>query len=262
MIFIYLEYQGSKVYYEYLQCSEDVKTDKRKSLLFLHGWGCNSKTFQGLVEPFKQKYNLYLIDLPGFGKSTEPLFAYTLDDYAELLKYFMKLLELKEVILIAHSFGGRVAIRYLSKNKNANPVLKLILIASAGLKKKVNISKHLKVFKYKFKKTWYKITKNYLEYNYLIKNSGSSDYQNASIMMKKIMKQVIKENLKNDLRKIACPVLLIWGNKDLETPLYQAVMMKKLLKQSELITFDEAGHFVYLDEQEAVQQIIHDYLER
>ena len=51
---------------------------------------------------------------------------------------------------------------------------------------------------YKLKKKWYKLTKNVVKYHALIQKSGSIDYQNASIPMKKTLSKVVGEYLEKD----------------------------------------------------------------
>lgn len=244
------KYQNLNIYYE------EYLGDK-KEIIFLHGWGNSVNTFKEQIDYFKDKYHLYLIDMPGFGKSNEQIVPYNLDDYVKVLDTFIKEKEIQDPILIGHSFGGRIIIKYL----NNHTVSKIILIASAGIKKKENLKSKLKKMKYKIKKKWYQITKNYVEYNYLIKSNGSYDYQNASTILKQTMVKVINEDLTKYLKNIKAKTLLIWGKKDTETKIEQAYKFKNLIKNSSLTIFDNAGHFVHQEEKENVNSIIERFID-
>lgn len=250
MIKLTFKYQNLNIYYE------EYKGGK-KEIIFLHGWGNSSKTFINQVNFLKNQYHLYLIDLPGFGKSNEQLKIYSLDDYVNLIKDFIKEKEINNPILIGHSFGGRVIIKYLKTNY----VDKIILIASAGIKQKKTIKQKLKIINYKIKKKWYQLTKNYVEYNYLIKINGSTDYQNASTILKSTMVKIINEDLTKQLKTITSKTLLIWGQNDTETKINDAYLFKKLIKNSTLTIFKNAGHFVHIDEYQNVNELIKKFIE-
>lgn len=66
----------------------------------------------------------------------------------------------------------------------------------------------------------------------LIQKSGSIDYQNASIPMKKTLSKVVGEYLEKDLKKIKHETLIIWGKNDQETPYRDALKLKRKIKNS------------------------------
>ena len=72
-----------------------------KTLVFLHGWGVDSKLwFKVLPELIKKNYSLYFLDLPGFGQSQIPNTTYDVDDYKKIVYGFVKKLGLKNINLI------------------------------------------------------------------------------------------------------------------------------------------------------------------
>ena len=133
---------------------------KGRPIICLHGWGTNNTSFDKQIEYFKDNYCFYKIDLPGFGFSDEPKTVYNLDNYVEVIEKLTKIEKIENPLIICHSFGNRVAVKYCLKN----PVKSLIIIGGAGIKR-FNLINKIKVLKYKIKKKYYKLTKNYLEYN-------------------------------------------------------------------------------------------------
>lgn len=226
-------------------------------VILLHGWGVDSTIFNEIVDTLKDKYLVYTIDLPGFGKSDEPSIAYTLDDYVELLYLFILDKSIEHPIIIGHSFGGRIAIKYASLYQ----VNRLILIDSAGLKPVNNFKIKYKINIYKFKKWFYKTTKNVIKYNDLLINSGSSDYKNASSIMKKTLSNVTSIYLDNILKNIICDTLIIWGKKDDVTPYKHAIKLKKKIKNAGLVTLEGVGHFPFIESKKTFNKIIKSYLE-
>ncbi len=242
-------YKNKYVYFE--------KTGSGNPIILLHGWGVDISIFDSITNMLKTKYTVYAIDLPGFGKSDEPDIPYNLDDYVELLYQFIVDLDIHNPILLGHSFGGRIAIKFASLYK----VNKLILVDSAGLKQKNFIKTKSKIILYKLKKKYYKITKNVIKYNDLLINSGSQDYKDASTIMKKILVNVTNEYLERYLKDITCDTLIIWGKKDDVTPYYNAIKLKKKIKNAGLVTLEGVGHFPFIESKKTFNKILKSYLE-
>ena len=136
----------------------------------------------------------------------------------------------------------------------------MILVDSAGIKKRLSFLSRIKIKIYKLKKWWYKLTKNVVKFNNLINNSGSYDYKMASPVMKQTLVKVINEDLKPYLKKIEVETLIIWGRDDKETPIKDALIMNKLIKNSGLVTLENTGHFPYLENKHTFNIIISNYL--
>lgn len=229
-----------------------------KSLILLHGWGLNFHTFDYLIEYLKEDYTVFAIDLPGFGQSDQPLNSYNLSQYVKFLSLFITELQIEKPIILGHSFGGRIAIKYVASNNEY--VDKLILVDSAGIKKHKTIKQTISIIRYKLLKKYYKIKKDATKYNQLIKATGSNDFINASNIMKGTMSKVIKEDLRKYVKKIKVETLLIWGKDDKETPYKDALYMSKHIKNCGLVTFENCGHFPYLEKKKYFHIVIGKYL--
>lgn len=235
MIEKYLETDYGKIYY-YLK-------GEGKPLVFLHGWGQSSETFSKIISIFEDNFLILGIDLPGFGKSDEPKYPLTLEDYVQAVCQIIGKAKITDPVIIGHSFGGRIAIRLANKM----PLAALILVSSAGIRK-FDIKRLFKIYAYKIKKNFYRIFDDE-KYQQLIKTSGSRDYRNASPVMKRTLSKIISQDLRKDLKKITARTYLLWGIHDQETPFQDAILMETLLQDAVLIPFYESGHFCYLDEE-------------
>lgn len=144
------------------------------------------------------------IDFPGHGQKFYAAETFTIFDYAKLTQNLIEKLELKKPDVIAHSFGGRVALILAAEGK----INRLVLTDAAGLKPRRGFKYHFKVTLYKLKRKL-KIADN---------NAGSADYKALSPAMKRVFTSVVNTFLDDYLDKIKCPTLLIWGDKDRDTP--------------------------------------------
>lgn len=232
-------YLGCSIFY---QCSNACKNSP--AIVLLHGWGADGHTFDHIVSRLAP-LTVYTIDLPGFGKSSEPPWVFDLGDYTKMLKAFIDEKDIKDPILLGHSFGGRIAINYAA----IHGCNKLILVDSAGVSKR-----GLKV---RFKILIYKLGKIFRKG---VKQVGSQDYQASSQMMKMVMSKIVPVNQKKQLRRISAETLLIWGGLDHTTPVRDGILMNRLIKNSGLVVFENSGHFPYLEEKKRFQLVLESFL--
>jgi pimeloyl-ACP methyl ester carboxylesterase len=212
--------------------------EKGKDIVLLHGWGQNIAMMEPVGNPFKKDFRVTIIDLPGFGKSSEPTYAWQVDDYVKAIKELLDYLKIDNPVLIGHSFGGKISLLYASKY-NVN---KLILFASPFKKEKDN-----KTLKIKILKTLKKIPIiNKLE-GFAKRHMGSDDYRNASDTMRKILVNTVNLDISEYVKKINCPTIIIWGTKDEAVPIEDAYELEKLIKDAGLIIYDNCTHYAYLE---------------
>ena len=216
-------------------------------VILMHGWGCNHSTLKSIEAQLTPGFKVYNVDFPGFGGSNEPSAVWGVEEYTSLIEEFARQEHIESPILLGHSFGGRVGILFASRNK----VHKLILVDAAGVKPRRSLRYYYKVYSYKAIKhaLLFFLGKKRGEtaLNSYRAKVGSSDYSNASPMMRAILSKVVNEDLKSVMPKIACPTLLIWGANDTATPLADAKIMEKLIPDAGLVSFDGVGHYSFLE---------------
>ncbi|MDP8228532.1 MAG: alpha/beta hydrolase [Candidatus Electryoneaceae bacterium] len=230
-------------------------------ILLLHGWGGNFRSLDGVGTALSQYRKIWAVSLPGFGKSPEPPGRWRTWDYVELVKDWMERNSLPNVDIIAHSFGGRVAIGLAARYPRL--VGRLVLIAAAGLIPPRSPRTRIKLFLARTaKKTGKKIggpVERWLEKRR--QRFGSTDWQNASPMMRAVMGRILSEDMADELPKIVAPTLLVWGSDDTATPPVLAYQMEKLIPDVQLTMLDGAGHFSFLDRRGDVVSLIWKHLQ-
>lgn len=223
----------------------------KTSLVFLHGWGQNIKMMESLAKPFCKKYNVLIIDLPGFGDSAEPKEVWSIYDYSEMVNELLKELKIKNPILVGHSFGGKISLAYAIKY---NPK-KIVLLASPYKK---NIKKP--TLKMKIYKTVKKIPLlNKLE-GFVKNHVGSTDYKNASEMMKKILVNHVNLDLTEEVKNIKCPTLLIWGTNDNAVSYEDGKTLEKLIPNAGLVTYEGCTHYAYLERLDQTIRVLNSFI--
>lgn len=210
-----------------------------KTIILLHGWGVSSEVLQPLAELLRKEGHTVLTpDFPGFGDQPEPDRAWSVDNYAEWLAWYCDRKKLKSIVLFAHSFGGRVAIKFAVKYPER--VERLILCGAAGIRPKFTLKSAILLIASKIGKFAPEQIQQAAE-----KQFGHLDVFQVSGVMRETLKNVVRENLRPYLKHLHLPTLLIWGEDDLLTPLRDAYIMEKEIPRATLATLRNEGHTVY-----------------
>lgn len=208
-------------------------------LIFLHGWGQNIEMMSPIAKPFIENHDVIIIDLPGFGKSEEPKQAWNVNDYVEMLHTIIQNLKLKNVSLIGHSYGGKICLLYASKYE----VKKLVLLASPYKKEIKKESLKLKTLR-----TLKKVPGlNKLE-NFAKKHIGSTDYKNASPIMRETLVNTVNLDITEEAKKVKAPTLLIWGTNDEAVNIDEAYELENIMKDAGLVVYEGLSHYAYLED--------------
>ena len=223
---------GINVNYEFFDIGSDT------TIVLLHGWGQNISMMKPIADKYLEYFNVLNIDLPGFGESDESNEAFSVYEYASLVKKLVDSLKVKKVILIGHSFGGKVSLVYASLYE----VEKLVCLASpyCGELKKLPLKNRI----YKKIKKIYGL--GWLA-NVMRKRVGSTDYKNASEIMRGVLVKSVNLDLTDDVKKIKCSTLLVWGTMDKVVPINRAYELENLIEDAGVVVYEGATHYAYLE---------------
>lgn len=234
-------------------------------VILLHGWGASGKAYRLVIDMLTPHFRVIAPDMPGFGGSDEPSFPYTAENYADFVRALCSELGITKAYLIGHSHGGRTIIKLMSSEKTQLDVPKIVLFDSAGLIRKKSFKQKFRIAKFKIAKKIFgtslmsRIAPDYIEK--LRRKNGSADYAAASPIMRKSMVSVINEDLSGNLSEISPPTLLIWGENDTDTPLYQANEMKEKIPDCGLVVIKNAGHFSFLSDLSLTRRVLYSFFE-
>ena len=216
----------------------DYGTNKEGVLVYLHGWGQNIEMMKPIADPFQNNFRIIIVDLPGHGSSTEPPFAWQVDEFVECIKELMDELKIDNPTLIGHSFGGKISMLYGSRYNTS----KLVLLGSPYRREIAKISLKTKVLK-SLKKV---PVLNKFE-DFAKRHIGSADYRNASGVMREIIVNTVNYDITDQLSKIKAETLIIWGTNDEAVSIEDARSLEKLIKNAGLVEYEGCSHYAYLE---------------
>ena len=206
--------------------------DGDQDVVLLHGWGQNIE-MMNFIGTNLNNVKVTIMDLPGFGKSEEPNKSKNVEEYADWLLMFNKMLGIVNPIIIGHSFGGRVAVKYASKY----PVKKLVLLGTPIIRHRHNPTLSEKLYKVVKKTPFGEIVRNKV---------GSPDYNNASPIMRETLVKAVNEDLLEDAKKIIEPTLFFAGKYDTAVSLEDTYEVANQMKDAAVI--EQIGsHYSYIE---------------
>lgn len=211
---------------------------KNYNVILLHGWGQNNNSMNCFKENLKEKYSALNLNLLKTSQET----SYDFNDYIEDLHN--KINHLDNIVLIGHSFGGKIASLYATKYK----VEKLILIAPSTIIKKTLITR-LKII----------ISKTLNKMNLKSHRFESNDYKKLLNKERITFKNIINNIDVKSLKTIKCPTLIIGFKNDLQVPLRNIKFLNKKIQNSKTIIY-AGNHFAFLDYCEQISLNIMDFL--
>jgi pimeloyl-ACP methyl ester carboxylesterase len=212
--------------------------------IWAHGWGQDHRVFLPLANALVRLGTHSLVDFPGFGESPPPPGPWGTADYADAAADWLAALPRVRRIWIGHSFGCRVGLQLAARHPEA--VDGLFLIAAAGLPRtrtllqKVRIKSRVMLFKsLKF------LPRLGIDTSSLREKFGSADYRSAGAMRATFVK-VVQEDLTDTVRRVRCPVQLVYGALDGETPPEIGHRLAKLIPDASINVLPRFDHYSVL----------------
>jgi pimeloyl-ACP methyl ester carboxylesterase len=236
---------------------------KTSTIVILHGWGLSGERFRGLSDELSSLgYTVYTPDLPGFGKSEIPTKALYLVDYAEFLQSFLLQHAINNPILLGHSFGGRVSLKFTQMYPNK--VKALILTGAPGVtpvpKRKLAVFVAVAKIGNFCLSIWplNRMKDSVRQWYYYA--VGARDFYRANGVMREIFKHIVQEDLMKPMQSVQSPTALIWGADDIITPFWIAEKMKTIIRGSVLISIPDSDHGVSYKQPTTFAKYVDEYL--
>ena len=216
-------------------------------IVILHGWGAHIEAVAPILAALDGAPDLIALDLPGFGESDPPDHAWDVDSYARFMIHFLDELGVDRAHLVGHSHGGRVSIAVAADEPER--VGWLLLIDSAGLRPKRGWKYRRRVAVAKLGRLIAKVGggRGRKLQERMRARVASRDYLEASEAMRGTFRALVSADLAKRLPRIGASTLLVWGDRDEDTPLWMARRMEELIPDAGLVVLEGAGHYSYAD---------------
>jgi pimeloyl-ACP methyl ester carboxylesterase len=256
---------------EYIEVEPNVRlhiTDagEGRAIVLLHGWPLSDEMYEYQYNYLlKNNFRLIGITFRGFGKSDKPYGEYNYDVHASDIKKVLDKLNIKDAVLGGFSMGGSIAIRYVSIYQGAH-ISKLALFGAAA-----PIWTQRKDFPYNLPQS---AVDDLIKLNYQDRPKLLSDFAKifsanensinegigswlsgiclsaSSHATAECLVALRDTDLRNDLKKISIPTVIMHGKKDKICSFDLAEQMKAGISNSHIVAFENSGHSMFLEETE------------
>jgi pimeloyl-ACP methyl ester carboxylesterase len=215
-------------------------------VLVLHGWGASIDAVGSIVDGLADRLEVVALDLPGFGESAEPPQPWDVGAYARFVIGACDELGLERFSLVGHSFGARIGIVLAATEPNR--IARMLLTGAAGLKPRRKLSYYAKVAVAKVGRVIGAVggAPGRRLQDRMRRRVASSDWLEASEAMRGTFRLVIAEDLSPHLPHIRASTLLVWGERDEDTPLWMGRRMEAAIPDAGLAVLD-GGHYAYAE---------------
>ncbi|KPK41617.1 MAG: hypothetical protein AMJ78_04960 [Omnitrophica WOR_2 bacterium SM23_29] len=243
---------------------------KGKVLLFIHGWGWDSRVWVKQLQELSKNFCAITMDLRGHGRSEWKSADNLLDAFAEDVLILSKKLNLKNINFIGWSLGCNVIFRLFE----IEPAIFSSVTLVGGTPKFLKGDG----FDFGFEKKNTRLLKRRLNRDF---NSALLDFRRSIFLENEVKKtdfpnlwkilnegprpnrdalnlglEILERNdFREGIRGFYVPVLIVCGEGDPITPKGASVYMNKAIKDSALVMIKGAGHAPFLTKPYEFNQI-------
>ncbi|MGH8989731.1 MAG: alpha/beta fold hydrolase [Acidimicrobiales bacterium] len=185
------------------------------TVLALHGWARTHRDFDAVLRPLgAPELAAIAVDLPGFGMTSPPVEPWGSADYAHCVSAVLGEMA-GPAVVVAHSFGGRVALHLAASRPDA--VRALVLTGVPLLRATPPRRPRLAYRAVRSRHRAGLVGEERMER--ARRRYGSADYAAATGVMRQVHGRVVVESYEAQLDALDCPVTLVWGDDDATAPL-------------------------------------------
>ena len=243
---------------------------KGRPIVLIHGWGMSGKIWEEFSKVMKYKNKLYIIDLPGMGKS-EIIKPYKIDNLIDKIHELIP----EKVTIIGWSLGGQIAMKYYLKYPKAVNYLVCISSTPCFIKKngwEFGVSRSFfSKFKNDLLNNWQRTLRKF----FLLQTQKDEDIENTLKKLEndfmdeqpptkegleKSLEILEKVDIRKDIKNINIPTLIISGKQDTISDYKASIWMQSKIKKSQIFVFDSAGHIPFINYQRKCFQLIKKFI--
>lgn len=253
------------------------------ALLLLHGLGCDSSTWLGVMPTLAKHYTVIAPDLLGHGESDKPNADYSLGAYANGMRDLLTILDIDKVTVLGHSLGGGIAMQFAYQfpertervalvstgglGPEVTPLIRLLTIPGSGFVIGAATSRPLRPIVSgglrALSKIGLPLTHDLDEVSEIYENLADPDMRRA---VQRVTSHVLNWRgqyvTMTDRAYLArlMPMLVIWGKQDAVIPVSHAETARAYAPKAEIHVLDKTGHFPHKDHPEEFCRLVIEFI--
>ncbi|MFN8473354.1 MAG: alpha/beta fold hydrolase [Anaerolineae bacterium] len=212
-------------------------------IILIHGLAGSHRWWQRTVQAFARQGRVYSIDLVGFGESRGDV-GFDLEEGARYIAQWMEYLDLRAATVIGHSMGGYIAAELAADYPDKVAIL--ILVDAATTPLGVNLVRNAMSMAQEARRAPLTLLPTFFDD---VRRAGFRTIWQAGM-------QLCTADIRPKLARIQQPTLLVWGEKDMLTPISFAHSLVRIMPNARLVTLDGCGHAPHWERAEEFTDII------
>ncbi len=268
-----MDFEGRRVNY-----ADIGEQGTERPIVFVHGLGGQWQNWLENIPRFAQERRVVALDLPGFGCSELPSEPISIELYGRVVAELCRRLDLGPVVLVGNSMGGFVSAEVAIRSPEIAE--RLMLVASAGVSQMELAKRPVMAMA---KAAGLLVTDNVVQMRATAVRPRTRHWAMAIVarhpsrlkadtmfegMMKGAAKPgfepALRANLDYDFRdrlpEIGCPVLVVWGEKDMIIPVSDADTFVDLIPGARKIVMENTGHVPMVERPPTFNDLLADFL--
>jgi pimeloyl-ACP methyl ester carboxylesterase len=258
------------------------KAQSTQTLIFFHGLsGCWANWLEQLPV-FAEDHRVIAVDLPGFGASPMPTGEISMAGYARLLDGLLGSLSVDAATVVGNSMGGFIAAELAISVPQR--VERLVLISAAGISTHGNRDATRALPTLRRMERILEMTGGWAAsksdavarrmrlrdaaLNVVVRHPGRLPAALAAEQIRgagkpgflQALEAVLDYPVRERLGEIACPTLVVWGDRDRLIPVADADVFAELIPNSRKVIFEDTGHMSMMERPAAFNALLRDFL--
>ena len=213
-------------------------------LILVHGLAGSARWWRPSLPAFAARHRVYLVDLPGFGTLRRLAASFVLAEAAGWLGEWMEAAGLRRADVVGHSMGGAICVRLAASRPDS--VRRLVLVAPSGLMMRRSLVANVVPLVRSLGRT----TPRFL-------SALTRDALRAGPrVVWRAARQIVDEDLRDELPRITAPTLLVFGQQDALVPPAVAHVFRSAIRGSRLLVLERAAHVPMFDRPEVFESAV------
>jgi pimeloyl-ACP methyl ester carboxylesterase len=249
-------------------------------LVFLHGLGASWQSWLENIPEFARDHRVVAMDLPGFGFSEMPAKDISIEYYANWSFRLLDELGIDAGAVVGNSMGGFVAAQMAIRRaervqrlavvsaavfwqtyRRAQPLVQLARLSDAMVARALTRVTDDVATRPRLR-SWALATAGF-RYPHLIGKELAHEMVRSARRTDGFLpalEALANFPLEEELPKISCPALIVWGAHDTLVPVKDAKRMEELIPDSRRVVFERTGHVAMLERPERFNRVLREFL--
>ncbi|WP_332737504.1 alpha/beta fold hydrolase [Flavihumibacter sp.] len=227
-----------------------------RQVIFLHGYPDSWQSYATLLPYLPANIHAYAPSQRGHGNTDRPGHGYDPKDFAADLALFMDHLNIDAAVIVGHSMGASIALRFALDHPEKTKGLILIggFSTFIGNENMTELLEEVNALsdpvdrdfmeEFQISTVVHPLGASYL------KTLVDESLKIPANVLKAILSQLVKVDYTRELNSIKVPVLLVWGDHDNLTGRENQDQFLRLITGSRLSVYSGIGHSVHWEEPE------------